>query len=196
MRETWLAASGMLDAMNASAPLKYTRPLIALHWLTALLVVACLILVWSADGLQDKLLRRELIGLHRSLGLTILLLTLLRLGLRGLTRQPSLIEISPLQALLARLAHAGLYVLLLVIPAVGWMLTSAAGRTVSWFGLIDLPALVAANRPFAGQMHELHELLATGLLLLVLIHAGAALWHHYRHKDATLRRMSPFSREG
>lgn len=184
----------MLGGMNNAAPLKYTRSLIALHWLTVLLVVACLVLVWSADGLQDKLLRRELIGLHRSLGLTILLLTLLRLALRGLTRQPALIEVGRLQVVLARLAHAGLYVLLLAIPTVGWMLTSAAGRTASWFGLVDLPALVAASRPLAGQMHELHELLATGLLLLVLVHAGAALWHHYRLHDATLRRMLPFTK--
>lgn len=183
----------MLDDMNKSLPLKYTRPLIALHWLTVLLVIACLALVWSADDLQDKLLRRELIGLHRSLGLSILLLTVLRLGLRLLTPPPAPIVISPSQALMARLAHAGLYLLLLAIPLVGWMLTGAAGRTASWFGLIELPALVAASRPLAGQMHELHELLATGLLLLVFIHAGAALWHHYRHRDATLRRMLPFT---
>lgn len=179
----------------ASDTKKHPPASIALHWLTLILIIGSFSLVWYADGIEDRELHKALIALHRSLGLSVLLLTLLRLVLRPLLSRPQPLAAGKAEQRLAASTHALLYGLLLGIPLVGWLLSNAAGRTVSWFALVDLPALLARNRDLADQLHDVHEALATGLLVLIALHSLAALWHHAIRKDETLTRMLPFSRK-
>jgi cytochrome b561 len=94
----------------------------------------------------------------------------------------------------AAAAHALLYVLLLAQPISGWMMSSAANYPVSFFGLFQFPALVAPDPELHEALEEGHELIFQALVFVAVIHALAALYHHFWMKDDTLRRMLPFAR--
>lgn len=164
--------------------------MILMHWLTALLVASAFVLVWSSE-VEDKALRQQIVGWHKAVGITILALTVLRLLTRFLSVLPAAIETSARQAKAARVGHAGLYLLMLATPLIGWFMSSAAGRPVSWFGLFELPMVMSPDKPVAKLLHEVHENAGTLLLVLIGVHAAAAIWHHHVRKDDTLRRMLP-----
>ena len=166
----------------------YSRPMIMLHWLTVLLVAAAFTLVWYGDG-GNKELHHQLVGWHKTTGITILVLTLLRLLVRWCSELPAPVRTHALQALAARLVQVGIYLLLLAIPLLGWAMSSAGGHPVSWFGVVDLPSLLAVDKPLSKLLHGLHEKAGLLLLLLVGVHALAAIWHQFWLKDGTLRRM-------
>lgn len=179
--------------MNPATPShRYGRPLIVIHWLTVLLLVA----VYAAMELRGYAPRggalRELMKQgHFVLGLFLLALVMVRLGLRWrIGTPPAEPALPPWQHRLAGTMHALLYGFLLVMPLLGWLLVSAEGRAVALFGL-PLPALVAPDHGLAGQFEEWHETVATLGYLLIGLHATAALAHHYLFRHATLRRMLP-----
>lgn len=87
--------------------------------------------------------------------------------------------------------HVAFYGLLLVIPFLGWWMSSAAGKPISWFFLVELSSIAPLNKPHASIIKGWHEDLADVLTTLIGLHACAALWHHYFNKDNTLRRMLP-----
>jgi cytochrome b561 len=91
-------------------------------------------------------------------------------------------------------AHAGhfvLYVLMIAIPLSGWLMSSAKGVPTVWFGVLPIPDLIGKDKALGKSLAELHEALNIGLLVLMAGHAAAALFHHFFHKDDTLRRMLP-----
>ena len=164
-----------------------------LHW-----TIAVLILSIGAVGLVMGELPRSpkwfwVYTLHKSLGLTVLALVLVRIAWRLYAGAPPPVEGTPRwQARLASLTHGAIYVLILAIPLSGWLYDSASGlRPFRFFGLFDMPKLVAPNEWLADQMREAHELLFWVLVVLVALHAGAAFYHHFFQGDATLRRMLP-----
>ena len=94
------------------------------------------------------------------------------------------------QTLLAKLTHLALYGFMIGMPIAGWIILSASGKAIPFFGM-DLPALVGPDKALANQVKEVHEAVATIGYFLVGLHAVAALYHHYVVKDDTLRRMMP-----
>jgi len=92
----------------------------------------------------------------------------------------------------AQATHAALYLLLLAIPISGWVLNSASGFPLRWFGLLQLPALTTASKPLTAAAVEIHKILFWVLVALVAVHAAAALLHHYHHRNHVLRRMLPW----
>lgn len=168
----------------------YSALAVALHWLTLLLLIAGFTIIWS---LPDKLSTPndfQMLGLHKSIGLTILGLTLLRLIWRASHPAPALPMSMPgWQRRLAGLSHLLLYLLLFAIPLAGWAMSSAGGHPVSWLGLVTLPSLLAKNKPLAHELHFVHQLLAITLLVIVGFHVLAALKHHFIDRDPVLRRM-------
>ena len=92
----------------------------------------------------------------------------------------------------ARLSHAGLYLVLLIMPITGWVTSSALGLTTVYLGLVELPNLVAPDRALREPLILLHNVLAVTLAILFAVHAGAALYHHFVLKDNVARRMLPF----
>ena len=168
---------------------------IGLHWLVVLLVVATAVLGLYMTDLPLGLYKVKVYALHKSLGLTVLGLGVLRLGWILSSGRPKALPGDPAwQRALAKLTHGGLYALLLIVPLSGWWYNSVAGFGLRWFGLFQVPALGAADAALKEMAKERHELLFYVLAGLVAVHAIGALWHHYGLRDATLRRMLPWGR--
>lgn len=177
---------------SLASGLRRPAALIFLHWLTLALIALAVGIIFAREGIDEKASRALLMGLHKSLGLTVLLVTLIRLGLRVLKRPlPPVAPVSPMANLAATVVHLGLYALLFALPLLGWALSSANGKPVMWFGLITLPPLVQQDEDAGDLFGELHEGAAELLFVLVAVHAAAALFHHYFLRDRTLRAMLP-----
>jgi cytochrome b561 len=128
---------------------------------------------------------------HFMLGLSIFGLVWLRLLMRLIAPTPRIVpEQKPLEALLAKLMHGALYLLMIAVPLVGWLLLSAAGKPIPFFGL-ELPPLIGESKAVAEQLKELHETAGEVGYFLIALHAAAALFHHYVKKDNTLLMMLP-----
>jgi cytochrome b561 len=95
-----------------------------------------------------------------------------------------------LQEISAKLLHLALYTLMIGMPLTGWLLLSATGKPIPFFGL-QFPALIAENKDLAAQIKELHEVVGTAGYFLIGLHAAAAFYHHYVQRDNTLTRMLP-----
>ena len=174
----------------------YTRTAIALHWLTALLIFATFPLGVYMSDLALSPFKLRLVSYHKWIGVTIFLLTVARLAWRAAHIPPPLPGTIPLwQQRAAHGLHFVLYLLLLVAPISGWLMSSAKGVPVVYLGLVRLPDLVAKDKVLGDLLEEVHEVLVFGLLLLVGMHTAAALKHHFIEHDATLRRMLPFLKE-
>lgn len=179
----------------------YSRAAIILHWLIALLLIGNiaggLLLDIFLDS-EDPAMKRlgfQIIQLHKSFGLTVLSLTLLRLGIRvgaGFPPLPS--HMTGLERLLARVTHYGFYALLLLIPLSGWVMVSAStlGFPTSWFGLFTWPHLpIPTSKETSGLASEVHEILAYMAIALIVMHIAGALKHHFLDRDDVLSRMIP-----
>lgn len=166
--------------------------LIALHWATLVAILLVVGLVFYRETVDDKAQRILLIALHKSFGLSVALLAVARLLVRLFRRPlPPAADMSPLSRFAAEAAHVGLYVLLLALPLIGWGLSSAHGKPVSFFGLVSLPSLVEPDEDLGDTFAEYHEAGAWLLLGLVGVHAAAALFHHFVRRDRVLRAMLP-----
>lgn len=169
---------------------RYTTLAIALHWLIALMIVVSFTVGLSIQVMPLSPQKVRIINYHKWAGITIWLLVCVRLAWR-LSHRPPAYPASmpqPLQ-LAAHLMHASLYVLMFVIPISGWMMSSAKGFPVVWLGLIPLPDLLAADEMLGDQLKAVHGALNFTLAGLVLLHAAAALKHHFVDKDDIMRRM-------
>jgi len=171
---------------------RYSTVSIALHWLMLVLlavVYACIefrgIFPKGSGG------RTLITEAHYMLGLTVFLLVWLRLFARSLGVAPKILPTPPgWQMLVSRLMHLALYVFMIAMPILGWLITSAKGNQVMFYG-VDLPLLVHENKAFAKQLQGWHELGGTIGYWLIGLHAVASLYHHYVVRDNTLLRMMP-----
>lgn len=171
---------------------RYGSVSIGLHWL----MLALLIGVYACINLTDFYAkgsppREALKHWHYMLGLTVLVLVVLRLLNRLVAESPAVSPPLPLcQRRLASTIHVALYVLMFAMPMLGWLMLSAAGKPIPFFG-VQLPALRAENKDLAGQLKEVHETIGTIGYFLIGAHALAALFHHFITRDNTLVRMLP-----
>lgn len=170
----------------------YDRVAMALHWSIALLILLNVPLGLFSETIEAAL-GRSLMWVHKSIGLTVLALTILRLLWRLSHRPPPLpSEISGWRARAAGLTHAGLYVLMIVVPLTGWMRSSASGYPLRLFDLVEIPKFAIAPRSAAASAAATgHEVSAWAMLILMAIHVAAALHHHLVLRDAVLARMAP-----
>ena len=124
-------------------------------------------------------------------GLLIFFLVWVRLALRLKYAAPRIEPALPRwQARAATLVHVLLYVLMIGMPLAGWLMLSAYGKPIPFFGL-TLPALMGPDKALGGQIKEVHELVGNLGYFLIGVHAAAALLHHYLKRDSTLRAMLP-----
>lgn len=172
---------------------RYGSAAITLHWLMLFLlafVYCCIELrVFFPKGSDP---REALKMWHFMLGISVLILVLLRLLVRWMAGpvppiSPSLVK---WQRWSAKVMHVALYALMLGMPLTGWLMLSAAGKTIPFFGL-ELPALIAPNKELSEWIENIHETTGTAGYFLIGLHAIAALFHHYFVGDNTLKRMLP-----
>ena len=175
---------------------RYTAVAIALHWLLALAIVGIFVVgVYMAD-LPFSPSRLKLFNWHKWAGVSILLLSVLRLVWRATHRPPEL-PVAVTRAMPAwqtRAYHAThhlMYVLFFAVPLIGWAYSSAAGYPIVLFGQIPLPDFVGPDKALAELIKPLHELAAWGLVGLAAMHVAAALKHQWIDRDGLLLRMMP-----
>lgn len=178
--------------MLFEAKSKYVAASIALHWLTVLLIIA----VYACIELREywprgSATRDALKTWHYMLGLTVLSLTLIRVAVRLVTTTPPITPPPPRWLhMLANASHGALYLLLLAQPIGGWLIVSAEGDTVPFWGF-TLPSLVSEDKDLAELIEEVHKTMGKLGYALIGLHAVGALFHHYIIRDNTLKRMMP-----
>ena len=161
---------------------------ILLHWIMAILIIALLVLGLYMVKVPISLEKLKLYGWHKEYGILVLLLVGLRLLWR-LTNQTPRLSLPWWEKLAARTVHWTFYVLMFAMPITGWLITSAAALPVSFFGYIVLPDLISPNAATMKLFQIIHQWLGYGLIVVIVLHASAALKHHFINKDDILRRM-------
>jgi cytochrome b561 len=173
-----------------AAAQRYDATAIALHWVTAALIVVNLVLGLSMVQLPISPRKLSWYLWHKSIGVTIFALTSLRLSWRALRPPPALLPMPRWQLRATGISHTLLYVLLALIPLSGWLYSSATGVQVVYLGLVPLPDLVPKDKALAGGLRIVHIALNCVLVVTVCIHVAAAIRHHVVGDDV-LRRMIP-----
>jgi len=173
-----------------TAAVRYSTPAIVLHWLVALLIFVGFPLGLYMVDLPLSPDKLKLYSYHKWIGVSVFLLVAIRLGWR-LTHTPPPLpgDITAWQRRASTLAHGLLYVLMVVIPLSGWLMSSAKGFQTVWFGVLPLPDLIEKNRELGDLLAGVHQALNFTLLGLVILHAGAALKHHFIERQSFLQRM-------
>lgn len=168
----------------------YTSVAITLHWLIALLIFVVFPLGVYMHELPLSPTKLQLYSYHKWIGITVLMLAALRVLWRTSHRPPALPASLPRwQQVATHAVHHSLYLLLILIPLSGWLMSSAKGFQTVWFGIFPLPDLVAKDKALGDILQELHEVLNFTLLGLVSLHILAALKHHFIDHDGILKRM-------
>ncbi len=170
---------------------RYTRPAIALHWLVALLIFAAFPLGVYMHDLPLSPTKLRLISYHKWIGVTVLMLAIVRVLWRATHTPPPLPAMPPWQAKASQIVHGLLYVLILAVPVSGWLMSSAKGFQTVWFGVLPLPDLIGKDRALAETLLTLHKALNIGLLAIVVVHIAAALKHQFINRDGLMSRMWP-----
>jgi len=181
----------MTNRTSAPTPAAPYPPLLrAAHWGTAALMLAVLSLAWlMPDGRPSD---GWMLMLHESLGLMVLALALARLAIRR--RMPSAAEDAGghwLEPMAARATHVLLYLILIAMPVSGYLSVAARGRTVSLFGLFDLPALLPVSSLLHDAAWAVHETGQGALYATVGLHVAASLFHLLVRRDGVVARMLP-----
>jgi cytochrome b561 len=173
---------------------RYGAAAIALHWVTAALVLANLGLGVSMVPLPISPAKLQWYLTHKSIGITVFLLTGLRVISRMVAGAPVPVAMPAWQRRAALAVHALLYGLLIAIPVSGWIYSSSTGVQVVYFGALPLPDLVPKDRSLATTLKAVHVSLNVVLAALIVVHVAAALRHYFVDHDAVLSRMLPFVR--
>lgn len=163
-----------------------------LHWLVAACVLTTAPVAIAMTNVGEGRTQNLLYDFHKSLGVLILVLMVLRLINRLVVGAPVADPgIEPWQRTVSAAVHGSLYVLLLAMPVVGYIANSAYGAPTPFFGLFELPSIVGKNEALATQLFAMHRWAGWIVIALVLMHVGAALFHHFIRGDNVLRRMLP-----
>lgn len=166
----------------------------AFHWIMALAILGNGVFGLCMGLAGNPMQKIDWLALHKSIGLTVLALLLLRLAWRAGDARPREVPAPRWQRLAARATHALLYLLALALPLSGWWFNSVAGKPLQWFKQFNLPGIAAKNDALSHVAQDVHEYLFWCLLLVLVAHVGAALKHHVFDRDDVLRRMLPFGK--
>ena len=180
-----------LCCMASHPSTRYTHVAIAMHWLLALMIIGSLSLGLYMADLPFSPARLKLYNWHKWAGVTILVLSALRLLWRLTHRPPADLPMPAWQQRAARGAHLALYGFFFAVPLAGWAYSSAAGYPIVWFGQIPLPDFVGPDKVLAEIIKPLHQLSALALLGLAGLHVAAVVKHQWVDRDGLLTRMLP-----
>lgn len=171
------------------SPLRFNLPARLMHWTMALLIIAMLFIgIGMVSTVSPKY--HDLLSLHKSIGVVILVLVAVRLVNRMLNPPPPLPpDLPSWQKSLAKASHVVLYILMFALPLVGWCMLSAGDYPLVVFGSIRLPAIVPHNVALFAVLRSAHSVLAGLLVATYLAHLGAALFHALIRRDDVLQSM-------
>jgi cytochrome b561 len=170
----------------------YAPGLRALHWLMAALIFIGLALGVWASLLPRGAHRSEVLFFHKSIGVTVLGLVVIRIIWRLAAGAPAYAEpLGRLTHAAARSAHVALYALMIAMPVSGYLTSTASGSPLPWFGLFSLPRLVAKDKPLAEATAWAHYVFAWTIAFVLAAHLGAVVWHAAIKRDTILTRMWP-----
>ena len=205
----------MTDAATQAAPAsaapppasasqqRYTAVAIALHWIIAFAILGLIAVGWTMENLPRETLEaraqyQSIVQLHKSFGITVLLLSVARIVWRLMNPPPPEPAMASWQAFAASAVHVLFYVLIIAMPLTGWIMASASPAfETRYFGTVDIRLPVLPTLPMESReaiddtFGEIHELLAWVIVGLLALHVGAALKHHFVDRDGLLARMAP-----
>ncbi len=180
----------LVHSATAASPPAYTPVARALHWIMAVLVLTMVPLGIVIANQWGGGMQTWLYNLHKSLGVVVAVLIVVRIGYRlGHAPAPLPPDISAPQRFLAGAVHLLLYALLLAQPFVGWIATAAYPAPVPMFGLFTMPAIWPADRALSDFLFIVHRAMGVSIGVLASMHIAAALHHHFIRRDGVLRRM-------
>ena len=175
--------------------LKYGSVAKLFHWLVAILIISLIIVGLVIDQMSASPQKLQLLGLHKSFGITVLSLAFLRFAWKLSNVAPLLpFKMGRWEKYAAHAGHALLYFFMFAMPLSGWFMSSAAGYTVSVFGWFTMPNVIGPNQELRAFFSEAHEYMAFGLIAMITLHVFAALLHHFYYKDNVLLRMLPHAK--
>lgn len=183
---------------------RYSTVAIFLHWLIALIIIANIIGAFVSEPFfessnpADKATGALLMGLHKAAGISVIFLTLVRIGWR-LMHPPAALpaHMARWEVALSKATHGVFYFLMLAVPLAGWLMSSAhpGASPISWFGFFEIPQLpIADNKATAHFWEEVHEISAFVMIGLIVLHVAAALKHQFINRDDVVARMAPWIR--
>lgn len=174
--------------MSNVETVKYHAVARILHWLIAIAIIAEIVIGLGHESWDGA---TWAMPVHKATGITILVLSVLRLVWRLAHPAPALpVTMPSWQTRLAHGLHWLFYGMIIAVPVTGWIMSSAGKYPLNWFGLFDIPKLpVMPKGAIANFAHEAHEVMAIAFIPLLLLHIGAALYHHFIVRDGVLRRM-------
>jgi len=168
----------------------WSRTARSLHWLMALLILLQAVVGWIGHEMERSPLKVDVLTAHKSLGITLLMLAVLRLLWRWTHPAPPHPAGSPRwQLWAARLTHVALYILMIALPLSGWLVASTSIVPWKLWWLIPWPRIAAADKTLHEIAQDVHEALVWWLVAVLAVHVAAALWHHFAKRDTVLLRM-------
>jgi cytochrome b561 len=181
----------------STAAERYSAPAIALHWLVAALIIANLALGLYTVDLPLSPQKLRFFSFHKWIGVTVFMLAAARLLWRLAHPAPALPAAMPAwERRAAQATHVLLYVLFFAAPLTGWLFSSASGFQTVYLGIVPIPDLLAKDKALADALKLAHKSINYTMAAIILLHAAAALKHHFIDKDDVLRRMLPRLKTG
>ncbi len=176
---------------DGSKRIRFTAVQRLLHWLMAIGILSMLFIgvaLVSTIGRQYV----ALLVTHKTLGIILLILALVRLAIRFISGAPPLpADLPEPMKLAARLSHVGLYILMISMPLIGWAMLSAAAYPIVLVGGVRLPAIAPQNSTLHAWLWDAHSYLGFAFFALVLMHLAAGLFHGLVRRDGVLQSMLP-----
>ncbi|MET0155634.1 MAG: cytochrome b [Rickettsiales bacterium] len=178
----------------AAVPTRYNLPMRAMHWVMAALIVGMIAAGFLMEDIDSPMQRAKIYGLHKSFGILILGLAVMRVAIRAGSHTPGAAHPGtrfdrPMH-LAASLAHFMLYGFMFLMPLSGWAFSNAAGYAVSFFGEWTVPTIIVKNEEARAFFRQCHSVGAFGLCGLVAAHVIAALCHQFVWRDGLIKRMT------
>lgn len=177
---------------TGQASTRYDWPTIALHWITALLLISQFATAKIWPMFEGNDLETDLFNIHMTFGILLSIVIVLRLVWRIWFGNTQPVPLQPLHHIAARAVHGILYVLLIVQVVMGYLIGWASGQPISFAGVPAIPAFVVLSRENGRMLEELHGDVAWILIAVAGLHAIAALFHHFVIRDGVLSSMIGF----
>ena len=177
---------------TASPAVRHHPFLMFLHWITLAAMLSGIVMILLREDMEVKSTRVFMLDMHRAFGLLVLGLLALRLAVRlWHAKSAPDHDLPPMMSLLSKLGHYALYLMLVVVPLLGWAQSSAQSASIRLFRILPIPSLTSQDLDLADRLADYHYYAACAIGVLIVLHTLAALWHHYVRRDHVLRSMLP-----